>query len=145
MNASLSYRVAMRRNPFSLRKYFSARWRSLYSRLQQREPEVDGRKGFLVLDKNNMPCLANHWEKRFQYALGKYNRIYKEQLPMITPHICRHTFCTNMAKSGVSPKTLQYLMGHSDIATTLGVYTHLKFEDAEKELKEREKESKKLK
>lgn len=110
----------------------------------QREPEVDGRKGFLVLDKNNMPCLANHWEKRFQYALGKYNRIYKEQLPMITPHICRHTFCTNMAKSGVSPKTLQYLMGHSDIATTLGVYTHLKFEDAEKELKEREKESKKL-
>lgn len=92
----------------------------------------------LVLDVNGMPYLANHWEKRFQYALGKYNRTYKEELPTITPHVCRHTYCSNMAKSGISPKTLQYLMGHADIATTLGVYTHLKFEDAEKEVRELE-------
>lgn len=103
------------------------------------EPVVDGKKGFLVLDVNGMPYLANHWEKRFQYALGKYNRTYKEELPKITPHVCRHTYCTNMAKSGISPKTLQYLMGHADIATTLNVYTHLKYEDAEKEVKELEK------
>lgn len=44
-----------------------------------------------------------------------------------------------MAKSGMSPKTLQYLMEHADIATTLNVYTHLKYEDAEKEVKELEK------
>lgn len=105
------------------------------------EPMVDGKSGFLVLDKNNMPYLANHWEKRFQYALGKYNRTFKEELPTITPHVCRHTYCTNMAKSGVSPKTLQYLMGHADIATTLGVYTHIKYDDAEKEMKELEKKS----
>lgn len=103
-----------------------------------KKPAVDGKKGFLVLDVNGMPYLANHWEKRFQYALGKYNRIYKEELPTITPHVCRHTYCTNMAKSGISPKTLQYLMGHADIATTLNVYTHLKFEDAEKEVRELE-------
>lgn len=103
-----------------------------------KEPAVDGKKGFLVLDVNGMPYLANHWEKRFQYALGKYNRTYKEELPTITPHVCRHTYCSNMAKSGISPKTLQYLMGHADIATTLGVYTHLKFEDAEKEVRELE-------
>lgn len=104
-----------------------------------KEPAVDGKKGFLVLDMNGMPYLANHWEKRFQYALGKYNRTYKEELPTITPHVCRHTYCTNMAKSGMSPKTLQYLMGHADIATTLNVYTHLKYEDAEKEVRELEK------
>ncbi len=104
-----------------------------------KEPGVDGKKGFLVLDVNGMPYLANHWEKRFQYALGKYNRIYKEELPAITPHVCRHTYCTNMAKSGVSPKTLQYLMGHADIATTLNVYTHLKYDDAEKEVRELER------
>ena len=39
-----------------------------------------------------------------------------------------------MAKSGMNPKTLQYLMGHSDIAVTLNVYTHVGLEDAEKEL-----------
>lgn len=103
------------------------------------EPMVDGVGGFLVLDQNGMPYLANHWEKRFQYALGKYNRTYKEELPTITPHVCRHTYCSNMAKSGVSAKTLQYLMGHADIATTLNVYTHLKYDDVEKEVRELEK------
>ena len=34
----------------------------------------------------------------------------------------------------MNPKTLQYLMGHSDIAVTLNVYTHVGLEDAEKEL-----------
>ena len=43
-----------------------------------------------------------------------------------------------MAKSGISPKTLQYLMGHADIATTLNVYTHLKYDDVEKEVRELE-------
>ena len=50
------------------------------------------------------------------------------------PYVCRHTYCSNMAKSGMNPKTLQYLMGHSDIAVTLNVYTHVGLEDAEKEL-----------
>ena len=38
-------------------------------------------------------------------------------------------------KSGMNPKTLQYLMGHSDIGVTLNTYTHLGFEDAQAELK----------
>lgn len=56
-------------------------------------------------------------------------------MPNITPHICRHTYCSNMAKAGMNPKTLQYLMGHSDIGVTLNTYTHLGLEDAEDELK----------
>ena len=56
-------------------------------------------------------------------------------MPNITPHVCRHTYCSNMAKSGMNPKTLQYLMGHSDIGVTLNTYTHLGLEDAEDELK----------
>ena len=55
-------------------------------------------------------------------------------MPNLTAHVCRHTYCSNMAKSGMNPKTLQYLMGHSDIAVTLNVYTHVGLEDAEKEL-----------
>ena len=64
-----------------------------------------------------------------------YNDIYRVQMPNITPHVCRHTYCSNMAKSGMNPKTLQYLMGHSDIGVTLNTYTHLGLEDAEDELK----------
>lgn len=65
----------------------------------------------------------------------RYNDIYRVQMPNITPHICRHTYYSNMAKSGMNPKTLQYLMGHSDIGVTLNTYTHLGLEDAEDELK----------
>lgn len=99
------------------------------------EPVIDGKLGFLYLDKNNKPMVALHWEKYFQHIREKYNRIYKEQMPIITPHVCRHTYCSNMAKSGMNPKTLQYLMGHSDISVTLNTYTHLKFEDARAEVK----------
>lgn len=98
------------------------------------EPMIDGRTGFLYLDKNDMPLVALHWEKYFEHICEKYNRIYKVQMPKVTPHVCRHTYCSNMAKSGMNPKTLQYLMGHSDIGVTLNTYTHLGFEDAKKEL-----------
>ena len=97
------------------------------------EPMVDGYTGFLFLDKNEMPMVALHWEKYFQHILEKYNSIYKVQMPKITPHVCRHTFCSNMAKSGMNPKTLQYIMGHSDISVTLNTYTHVGFEDAKEE------------
>ena len=98
------------------------------------EPVVDGYTGFLYLDKNDMPMVALHWEKYMQHIREKYNRIYREPMPAITPHVCRHTFCSNMAKSGMNPKTLQYIMGHSDISVTLNTYTHVEFEDAESEL-----------
>ncbi len=100
------------------------------------EPVVQGYSGFLFLDKNGRPMVALHWEKYFQHICAKYNSIYKVQMPKITPHVCRHTFCSNMAKSGMNPKTLQYIMGHSDIGVTLNTYTHLGFEDAKAEMLE---------
>lgn len=87
------------------------------------------------LDKNDMPMVALHWEKYFQHICEKYNSIYRVQMPKVTPHVCRHTFCSNMAKSGMNPKTLQYLMGHSDISVTLNTYTHIGYDDAKEELK----------
>lgn len=99
------------------------------------EPIIGGKWGFLYLDKNGMPMVALHWEKYFQHICQKYNSIYKVQMPKVTPHVCRHTYCSNMAKSGMNPKTLQYLMGHSDIGVTLNTYTHIGFDDAQKELK----------
>lgn len=98
------------------------------------EPMVDGYSGFLFLDKNGRPMVALHWEKYFQHIREKYNKIYRVQMPEVTPHVCRHTFCSNMAKSGMNPKTLQYIMGHSDISVTLNTYTHLNYDDAEEEM-----------
>lgn len=100
----------------------------------QVEPMIDGYSGFLFFDKDDRPMVAMHWEKYFQHIVQKYNKIYKNELPKITPHVCRHTYCTNKAKSGMNPKTLQYLMGHSDISVTMNTYTHLGLQDAWEEL-----------
>lgn len=109
--------------------------RILKSRKRPRvEPMVDKRIGFLFLDKNGMPKVAGHWEKYFNHMVGKYNRMHKVQLPAITPHVCRHTYCTNMARAGMNPKSLQYLMGHAEVATTMDVYTHFGYEEAKKEV-----------
>lgn len=99
------------------------------------EKMIDGYSGFLFYDDNGMPLIAMHWQHRFNNMVNRYNEIYKVQMPNITPHVCRHTYCSNMAKSGMNPKTLQYLMGHSDISVTLNTYTHLGLEDAEVELR----------
>lgn len=98
------------------------------------EPMVDGYIRFLCLDKNDMPKVALHWEKYLEHIVEKYNKIYRIQMPKVTPHVCRHTFCSNMAKSGMNPKTLQYIMGHSDISVTLNVYAHVNFDDAKAEV-----------
>ena len=109
-----------------------------------KERAVDGYSGFLFTDRNDLPLVAMHWQHRINHMVKRYNDIYKEQLPNITPHVCRHTYCSNMAKSGMNPKTLQYLMGHSDISVTMNTYTHLGLEDARDEVRKLEEARKAL-
>ena len=109
---------------------------------QKREKMIDGYTGFIFLDKDGNPEVALHWENHFRWCIQKYNRIYKVQLPKISPHICRHTYCSKMANSGMNPKILQYLMGHADISVTLNTYTHVKLEDALSEIEKVKKEQK---
>ena len=80
---------------------------------------IDGYTGFLFLDKDGLPLVAMHWEHRFNHMVKRYNEIYKIQMPNITPHVCGHTFCSNMARSGMNTKTLQYLMGHTEIGVKM--------------------------
>ena len=99
----------------------------------RKEPVIDGYTGFLCIDKNGMPKVAMHWEKYFKFVSEKHDRTCRLKFPKITPHVCRHTFCSNMARSGMNPKTLQYIMGHSDITVTMNTYTHVKYDDAKEE------------
>ena len=40
-------------------------------------------------------------------------------------HALRHTYATRLFEAGIPPKTVQHLMGHSDIETTMNIYTHV--------------------
>ncbi len=76
------------------------------------EKVIDGYSVFLFYDENDMPFVAMHWQHRFNHMVGRYNDIYRVQMPNITSHICHHTYCSNQARAGMNPKMLQYLMGH---------------------------------
>lgn len=98
------------------------------------ERTVDGFSGFLFLDKNGEPEVAMHVAHHMQWARNKYARTHERQLPLITPHVFRHTFCTNLLNAGVDVKSVQYLMGHSGADITLNTYAHASFETAEKSM-----------
>ena len=106
----------------------------LKHRRKQKNLVIDGYSVFLFINRNGNPQVAVNYEAVFRKLVDKYNSKHEEPLPKITPHVCRHTYCSNMAKSGMNPKVLQYLMGHSDISVTLNTYTHLKLDDAREEV-----------
>ena len=69
----------------------------------------DGRR----LDKRNVARIVERAAARAK--LGE-RRVH--------PHLLRHTFATHFIKNGGDPFTLQRLLGHSDIKTTM-IYVNL--------------------
>lgn len=93
---------------------------------------LDGCSGFVFLDKSGMPKVAMHLENYMRGMQRKYVKQYGETLPEVTPHVLRHTFCTDMQQAEIDVKSLQYLMGHSNVSVTLDVYTHSNYDAVEK-------------
>ena len=76
-------------------------------------------EGYVIRQENGLPfrpdSLAQKW-RRF---------IAKNDLPAIRLHDMRHSSATALIEAGVSPKVVQERLGHSDVATTLSIYTHV--------------------
>ena len=74
---------------------------------------------------------ARMWESYLitldkQYGVPKDKHAIKTlSIPRITPHWLRHTFISLMYLAGVDVLTAKEQAGHSDISTTLAIYTHL--------------------
>ena len=101
---------------------------------RQQEQSVGGQKGYLCFDGKNMPRYGGQWAKIFESIWEQYSKENKTATIKVTPHICRHTFATNMAKRGMNPAFLKQILRHDDISTTFKIYTHLKDDDAMSEL-----------
>lgn len=93
------------------------------------EALIDGYSGFIFLDKDGKPKVAGHLEHAMKRIVNHYNDSHTDKL-VVTPHVLRHTFCTEMAQAGMPIKELQYIMGHADVGTTMNIYTHSSYEAA---------------
>ena len=91
---------------------------------------IDGYTGFLSFTLQGSPKVLKNIQEELRRVINFYNNTHEDQLPKFSPHMLRHTFCTNLIMNGMDVKSAQYLMGHSSIQMTLKVYTHVSTEKA---------------
>ena len=96
--------------------------------------EVDGYKNFVFVSHVTGKCMNHNSIRRMMKSIVDMNNMREVQLPNISPHILRHTACCRFAESGCDIKVLQYLMGQTDIKTTMRVYNHVDLGRVKREL-----------
>ncbi len=96
--------------------------------------EVDGYKNFVFVSHVMGKCMNHNSIRRMMRKIVNMNSEREIQLPNISPHILRHTACCRYAESGCDIKVLQYLMGQTDIRTTMRVYNHVDLGRVKREL-----------
>lgn len=68
------------------------------------------------------------------YAAALYRLSEKAGVKKTSMHILRHTFATRCIEAGMKPKTLQIILGHSNISITMNLYVHITEEQKSKEI-----------
>ena len=96
--------------------------------------EVDGYKNFVFVSHLTGKCMNHNSIRRMMKSIVDMNCEREVQLPNVSPHILRHTACCRFAESGCDIKVLQYLMGQTDVKTTMRVYNHVDLGRVKREL-----------
>ena len=85
-------------------------------------------KEFVFLCRKGTPV------KNSTYDTALFKICDKAKISRFSMHILRHTFATRCIEAGMKPKTLQMLLGHSNIGITMNLYVHTTEEEKKKEM-----------
>ena len=110
---------------------------------------VTAMDNLIFTTRHGTPVQEAHMVKRLAAVTGKMNRLEKEiaakenRMPYIieniTPHTLRHSFATRAFENGLAPKTVQELLGHSNMNITMDLYTHVTYDTKKREMQKMSK------
>ena len=106
---------------------------------------IDKRNLFLINGFNDYLFLNNHGKQMTRQGFFKnLKKILLEKgiKKNVTPHTLRHSFATHMLSGGADLRSIQILLGHSDISTTK-IYTHISKEKIKRDYEDFHPRSKK--
>ena len=87
-------------------------------------------RNILIKDDSEKALFVNINGKRLtRQGVWKIIKYYKEQAHItkeITPHVLRHSFATHLLQNGADLKSIQTMLGHSDISST---QVYMQFQD----------------
>ena len=83
---------------------------------------------FIFLSRKGEPV------KNSAYDTALFKICDKAEIKRFSMHVLRHTFATRCIEGGMMPKTLQKILGHSNIGITMNLYVHITEEEKQKEI-----------
>ena len=95
---------------------------------------IDGCSGFLFIGDDGRPYASYYYQRSFKAIEKKLNRTYRMNV-RLTPHVLRHTFCTDIVNTGMNIKSVQYITGHNSLDILLKVYAESRYSTIEEEFR----------
>ena len=83
-------------------------------------------------------ALEDAFNQTERYRRHAYTGLFKYcdrvGIPRFSMHVLRHTFATRCIEGGMKPKTLQKILGHSNIGITMNLYVHITEDEKQREI-----------
>ena len=102
--------------------------------LKKQRQKVDGYKVIPMQYKDYVFIEENGLVKQYLYHVALESICDTAGIKRISMHILRHTFASRCIEGGMAPKTLQTILGHSTINTTMDRYVHVSEDDKFREM-----------